>query len=168
MTLEVYDLECLRNLFTYTGYCPKDNKYYQFVICQWRNDLEKLYQHLNRDKLIQVGYNCKAYDSPLETHLMRHYNEYKFMSGQEIACSLYNKSQEIIESEFSSLKDENDYCRQLDLFTLMGYDNVAMRTSLKDLEVAMRLPNVEEMPIHHTTWCIEGDEECVLAYNICA
>lgn len=48
----------------------------------------------------------------------------------------------------------------------MGYDNAAMRTSLKDLEIAMRLPNVEEMPIHYTTWCKEGDEELVLAYNL--
>jgi limonene-1,2-epoxide hydrolase len=37
--------------------------------------------------------------------------------------------------------------------------------SLKDLEIAMRMENVEEMPIHHTTWCNPGDEESVLAYN---
>ena len=55
MTLEVYDLECLRNLFTYTGYCPKEDKYFQFVICGWKNDLELLYEHLNRDKLLMVG-----------------------------------------------------------------------------------------------------------------
>lgn len=29
----------------------------------------------------------------------------------------------------------------------------------------MRMDNVEEMPIHHTTWCKEGDEKCILAYN---
>jgi len=29
----------------------------------------------------------------------------------------------------------------------------------------MRMPNIEEMPIHHTIWCKEGDEKCVLAYN---
>ena len=28
MILEVYDLESLSNLFTYTGYCPKEDKYY--------------------------------------------------------------------------------------------------------------------------------------------
>ena len=55
MTLEVYDLECLRNLFTYTGYCPKEDKYFQFVICGWKNDLELLYEHINRDKLLMVG-----------------------------------------------------------------------------------------------------------------
>lgn len=29
----------------------------------------------------------------------------------------------------------------------------------------MRLSNVEEMPIHHTTWCKKGDEKQVLSYN---
>lgn len=29
----------------------------------------------------------------------------------------------------------------------------------------MRMDEVEEMPIHHTTWCKSGDEEIVLAYN---
>ena len=29
----------------------------------------------------------------------------------------------------------------------------------------MRMDNVEEMPIHHSTWCKEGDEKCVLDYN---
>ena len=55
MILEVYDLECLSNLFTYTGYCSKEDKYYQFCISQWKNELEELYRHLNRDKIIQVG-----------------------------------------------------------------------------------------------------------------
>lgn len=29
----------------------------------------------------------------------------------------------------------------------------------------MRMENIEEMPIHHTTWCNPGDEELVLDYN---
>lgn len=27
------------------------------------------------------------------------------------------------------------------------------------------MPNVEEMPIHHSTWCKKGDEKCILEYN---
>lgn len=165
MILEVYDLESLRNLFTYTGYCPKEDKYYQFCICQWKNELEELHTHLLRDQLIQIGFNNKGYDSPLETHLMRHYDEYKLMTGQEVATALYAKSQEIIDSEFSALSDKNDFCKQIDLFLIAHYNNPARRTSLKDLEIAMRLPNVEEMPIHHTTWCKPGDEVQVKSYN---
>ena len=40
---EVYDIECLCNLFTYTGYNYKEDKWYQFVISNWRNDYKELY-----------------------------------------------------------------------------------------------------------------------------
>ena len=30
----------------------------------------------------------------------------------------------------------------------------------------MNMKNVEEMPIHHTHWCREGDEELILKYNL--
>lgn len=129
MILEVYDLECLTNLFTYTGYDPKKDQYYQFCICQWKNELIDLYNHLHRDRLVQVGFNNKAYDSPLLTHLVRHYNEYRYMTGQEVAQALYYKSQEIIEQEFSELKDSNDFCTQIDLFKIWHYNNPARKTS---------------------------------------
>lgn len=165
MILEVYDLECLRNLFTYTGYCPKEDKYYQFVICKWRNDLEKLYNHLTRDKLIQVGFNNEGYDYPLEHHILNHFEEYKNKSGQEIAQALYSKSQEIIEQEFSVISDKNKYIPQIDLYRIHHFNNKARVASLKDVEFAMCLPDIREMPIHHTTWCKEDDEIEVLSYN---
>lgn len=165
MILEVYDLESLRNLFTYTGYCPKEDKWYSFCICDWRNDLEDLYKHLIRDKLIQVGFNNEGYDYPLEHHILNHFEEYKYMTGQKIAQALYAKSQEIIDQDFSVIADKNKYIAQIDLYRIHHYNNKARICSLKDLEIAMRLPNVEEMPIHHTTWCQKGDEKQVLSYN---
>lgn len=166
MILEIYDLECLKNLFTYTGYCPKEDKYYQFVICNWRNDLELLHEHLNRDKLLMIGFNNLSYDYPLIHHILNHFNEYKYFTGQEIAQALYYKSQKIIEQEFSEIAKRNWYINQLDLFKIWHYSNPARKTSLKDLEIVMRMDNVEEMPIHHTTWCKEGDEIEVLNYNL--
>ena len=166
MILEVYDLESLSNLFTFTGYCPKEKKYYQYVICGWRNESQALYEHLTRDKLIFVGFNNKAYDSPLIHHFLRHYEEkYKFMNGQDVAVCLYHKSQTIIEQEFSELSDSKEVIRQIDLYKIAHLDNKARLSSLKDLEFYMRMENVEEMPIHHTHWCVQGDEELILGYN---
>ena len=54
---------------------------------------------------------------------------------------------------------------QIDLYKIWHYNNKARMTSLKDLEIQMRMENVEEMPIHHTHWCKEGDEIEVLSYN---
>ena len=164
---EVYDLESLSNLFTYTGYEVKSNTWYQYVICEWRNDLKELYEHLmeNPAKLIMVGFNNEAYDYPLLHHILNHYEEYKWLTGDEIACKSYEKSQYLIDETFTEINDKNKYIRQLDLYKIWHYNNKARATSLKDLEIAMRMDNVEEMPIHHTTWCKKGDEIQVLSYN---
>jgi hypothetical protein len=161
---EVYDLECLSNVFTYTGFNYKDDIWSQFVICKWRNDYCKLVEHLAPLNL-QIGFNNKKYDYPLEHHLINHYNEYKYLDGEEISRRLYEKSQEIIDMQFSEIADKNEFILQIDLFKIWHYGNKARLTSLKDLEIAMRMPNVEEMPIHHTKWCVPGDEIDILEYN---
>ena len=57
MRVEIYDLECLKNLFTYTGLNYHTKEIYQFVICEWRNDFDELCEHLNISHLLQVGFN---------------------------------------------------------------------------------------------------------------
>lgn len=165
MIPEVYDIECLSNLFTYTGYRYKENKWYQFTICQWRNDSKELYNHLTENKLLQIGFNNESFDYPVIHNFLNNYDRYKNKSGLEVSTSLYNKAQEIINQEYSIIADKNKFIMQLDLYKIWHFDNNARRTSLKDLEIIMRMSNVEEMPIKHTQWCKEGDEECILSYN---
>ena len=165
MILEIYDLECLTNFFSYVGYVPKEDKWYEFVISPWRNDYEELVKHLKRDKLIQVGFNVEDYDYPLEHHLLNHYDEYKNLSGLFLSQNLYSKSQSIIEQQFSTIADKNKFIQQIDLYRIWHYNNAARRQNLKGLEIQMRMENVEEMPIHHTQWCKQEDEKLILGYN---
>ena len=164
MIVECYDLESLSNLFTYTGYRSKTNIWYQYVICQWRCDAKILYEHLINDKFIQCGFNNLAYDYPLLHHFLRHWKgEYEYSYGQELAQALYAKSQYLVEELFTEVK--KPLISQIDLFKIWHYNNKARTQNLKGLEIQMRMENVEEMPIHHTTWCKEGDEISVLQYN---
>ena len=164
MILEVYDLESLSNLFTYTGYISKTDTWYQYVICKWRNDAKELYEHLTRGDFILCGFNNLAYDYPLLHHFLRHWKgEYEYLDGQELAQALYAKSQYLIDEQFTEVKQP--FIPQIDLYKIWHYNNKARVCSLKKLEVAMRMDNVEEMPIHHTTWCKQGDEIQVLGYN---
>lgn len=169
MNFEIYDLETLSNLFTYTGYDCLNKQYYQYVICNWKNDIKNLINHLNNIKsnYYQVGFNNENFDYPIIHHLLLNAERYRHISGQEIAQDLYQKAQTIInsESKFKSILDREKFIKQIDLFKIAHYDNKARLTSLKDLEIQMRMENVEEMPIHHSTWCKVGDEECVLDYN---
>ena len=165
MILEVYDLESLSNLFTYTGYRSKTNTWYQYVICQWRNDAKELYEHLTKEKFVQCGFNNLAYDFPLLWHFMRHWKgEYEYYTGQELAQALYAKSQYLIDELFTEIK--NPTIPQIDLYKIWHYNNKARSCNLKQLEIAMRMDNVEEMPIHHAHWCQKGDEIEVLNYNL--
>lgn len=166
MLSEVYDIECLSNVFTYTGYCRQTKEYHQFVIHSSRNDYVLLIQHLFRDKnLIMIGYNNDGYDYPIIHHMINHFEEYKNLHGNELSQKIYSKSQQIIESQFSVVADWNKHIQQIDLFKIWHYDNVAKATSLKNLEVAMNLPFVEDMPFEHNDWIEASQIPAILDYN---
>ena len=129
MLIEVYDIECLSNLFTYTGFDATSKQWYQFVISAWRNDSKALYQHLFRDKLYQVGFNSESYDYPVLHHFINHYKTYEYMDGQDLAERLYQKSQQIIEQEFSEISDKNKIIQQIDLYKIWHYNNKARACS---------------------------------------
>ena len=129
MISEIYDLEVLSNLFTYTGYCRQSKTYIQFVIHKSRNDLIKLVEHLSQKDLIMIGYNNENYDYPILHHILNHYEEYKLLDGQELAQRIYKKSQSVIESEFSTVADWNKKIKQIDLYKIWHYDNKAKATS---------------------------------------
>ena len=164
MILEVYDLESLSNLFTYTGYRSKTDTWYQYTICSWKNDGKLLYEHLTEEKFIQCGFNNLAYDYPLLHHFLRHWEkEYEYYTGQELAQALYAKSQYLIDEVFTEVK--KPLIPQIDLYKIWHYNNKARTQNLKGLEIQMRMDNVEEMPFHHAHWCIKGEEELILEYN---
>ena len=166
MISECYDIECLSNLFTYTGYCRQTKDYHQFVIHSSRNDYIAFIAHLRREKdMVMIGFNNDSYDYPILHHLINHYDEYQFLSGYELSQKIYTKSQEIIATQFSAVAEWNKHIKQIDLFKIWHFDNVAKATSLKNLEVAMNLPLVADMPFDHTEWIDASQIAAVLEYN---
>lgn len=168
MITEVYDLETLKNLFTYTGYCLQDKTWYVFVIHKERNDTKQLYEHLKRDKnLYQVGFNNENFDYPILHYFLSNYYRFEFMTAQQVAEELYQKAQQIITgTEFSSIRDKNKFIQQYDLYAIWHYNNKARMTSLKDLQFVMQMENIEEMPFPHTYWITTIEEiDKVLHYN---
>lgn len=166
MDYEVYDIECLSNLFTYTGYDLNSKEYFQFVIHDSKNNYELLYNHLKGRKLVQIGFNNEGYDYPVIHHLLNHYDEYVTKSGHLLSQCIYQKSQEVIMMEFSEIADKNKFIQQIDLYKIHHLNNKARICSLKQLEVYMRMRNVEEMPFNHTHWCSEEDVKSILLYNL--
>ena len=164
MIFEVYDIEVLKNCFTYTGYNLNEKKWYQYVIHESRNDLLDLKNHLRIKNLCMIGFNNEKYDYPIIHHILNH-PEYDTEHVRRIVNYIYAKSQEVIDMEFSAIADKNKFIPQIDLFLIHHYSNAARRTSLKALEVQMHMKNIEEMPFDHTHECTSEDVEKILAYN---
>ena len=165
MISEVYDIECLSQTFTYVGYNRNEKKYYEFVIHESRNDYKKLINHLSRESLVMIGFRNDDYDYPIIHHMINHYNDYVDLSGEDLARKIYTKSQSVIDAEFSTVADKNKFIFQIDLFKIWHFDNYARSTSLKNLEVVLNLPNVEDMPFSHTSFIEEKDIPALLNYN---
>ena len=117
---EVYDIETLSNLFTYTSYVIEEDKWYIFVIHQSRNDSYELYKHLLRGNFFQIGFNNNNFDYPILHHFINHFSELQYKSGYEIAQDLYSKAQSLIndDNKFKEISDKNKYIFQIDLFTV--------------------------------------------------
>ena len=160
--IEVYDLESLANLFTYTGYDYKNDKWYQFVISPWKNQTSELIEHLNNVGLM-IGFNNEAYDYPLLHHIIRHQREY--INNPKAGELIYQNSQQLIDMEFSAIADKNKIIPQMDLYLIWHYNNKARHQNLKGLEIQMKMENVEEMPLHHTHICTPEEEHLILEYN---
>ncbi len=167
MIVEVYDIEVLSNLFTYTGYDIVSDELFQFVIHSSCNQYEDLIKHFNRSKkMVQVGFNNVNYDYPVLHHMINHYNEYRYLTGKELTEKIYNKSQQIISAEFSAVSPKNQYITQIDVFKINHWDNPARSCSLKHCEVAMRMDSVEDMPLPHYHWITKQSEiDMILSYN---
>lgn len=166
MNPEVYDIECMYNLFTYTGYRRTTQEWFQFVIHESNNQYIELMKHLKTGDLVMIGFNNLNYDYPVIHHMINHYDEYKSLSGDELTKRLYSKSQLVIESDFSSISDKKTYIPQIDVYKIHHWDNPAKATSLKHCEMVMRMDNIEEMPLPHWMPVSSQKEiQMILDYN---
>lgn len=166
MNVEVYDIETLYNCFTYTGFNTKENKWYQFVIHDSINDLPELYNHIKNDLIMMVGYNNENFDYPIIHWILTNYYNLIKLSNDDIAKQIYKEAQRIINStQYEVIPDKKKIIPQTDLFLIWHYNNNARRTSLKDLEFAMNMPNIEEMPIDHREFVHKNQIPLILNYN---
>jgi hypothetical protein len=175
----VYDVETLASCYTYTAINVKTDEVYQYVLHEELFQLELLATHLKYCQG-QIGFNNVNFDYPIIHYILNnHYTWWNnlqmgYITEKEIISLIYNKAQEIINSQDTDDFYKNIYVpekkwkiHQLDLFRMWHYNNKARKTSLKALEISMNYPNVMEMEISHTKEDITLDEVThILEYNL--
>lgn len=163
-----YDIECMINFFSITFKNVNTKEIKIFVLHESRNnDLNDLYDFLN-DKIYLIGYNCLSYDSQLLEFLFENKSKwyYTYPDIKDVIDEIYQCSQETIERLFPKYPEWKLLIPHLDLFKIWHYDSMAKTTSLKAIEVAIRFPNVQDMPFSHNHYVKNNEVEQILNYNL--
>jgi len=144
----VYDIETLKNCYTYTAMHRETKEVVQFTIWRDVNEMDEMIEHLSGVRGL-IGFNNIGFDYPVLHYILNNHEEWKGLSGDQITTLIYQKAQDTIADEWSSVKEMYVKIPQLDLFRIWHYNNKARMTSLKKLQIALRYKNVQDMPYKH-------------------
>ena len=161
----VYDCEVMQNVFTIALEHAHSGIKCAWEISPWRNDSRQIVafvDYLAATNGRMVGFNNLGFDYPILHLLCR--------MGMADAETLYQKAQAIIESQDNNRFQHVVYpsdriVDQIDLFKIHHFDNMARSTSLKMLEVNMRMPSVKDLPFKVGSTLTREEAEVLKAYN---
>ena len=163
MKVLVFDIETMKEFFLVVVYDPQEDKYYEFSLNNWKNDLDKFIVFADKhNEYYWVGYNSLRFDSQVVEFIIRNHDGWHNLSRLDICGIIAQKAADVIHDAnydvFPEYRESDLSLKQIDLFKVHHYDNKNRRVSLKRLEFEMDLENIEEMPIHHSKINLTEDE----------
>lgn len=144
----VYDIETFPNTFTLHMEMLKSSVSSTWEISEYRDDRVQLmewFQWLARTQTPMIGFNNVRFDYPV-IHLL-------FTRPNATYAELYAKAQDIFKTQENdagwghSVPAWKRFAPQIDLFKINHFDNKAKTTSLKALQINMRVDSVVDMPV---------------------
>lgn len=157
--LYIYDLETYPNFFLATFKNVDTGKWYEFEISDRKSDFKLLLKFLKQKQLKLIGFNNINFDYPvLHNTILK--NQNKKWSSFEI----YSEVEKIVSEKYSSIREKEVIIPQLDLYKIWHYDNKNKSTSLKWLEFALRLENVEDLPYEVGSILSNKEKDNVIKY----
>jgi hypothetical protein len=169
----VMDYETLSNCFVGVFKHYKTDETHIFSICKLQNDYIKfsefLKQNLENNEW-HISYNGLAFDAQITHNIIKEHENLMLMDGESIAEEIYGYAQEAIKRsnnrEFQTFAEWHMTIKQIDVFKLNHWDNMAKLSSLKWIQYSMDWDNIIDMPIEHTT-NIDNQEQLDLIIRYC-
>lgn len=164
----VYDIEVFPNLFTCSCINTESKKVGTWEISQRKNDLPEIAKGFLNKKIIWCGYNNIHYDNLIINYLLLNYSELIRTPVWKITEEIKKVSDGIIKSgnEFDSwtkYKYANNF-KSFDLLTMMFSQK--LRCGLKELQVTMQYPKVQEYEGDFNSQVPLNQIDNVISYNI--
>ena len=169
----VMDYETLSNCFVGVFKHYKTNETHIFSVCSLQNDYKKFSEFLKQNienNEWHISYNGLAFDAQITHNIIKDHENLLLMNGEGVAEEIYGYAQEAIRrssnKEFQTFPEWHMTIKQIDVFKLNHWDNMAKLSSLKWIQYSMDWDNIIDMPIEHTT-NINNQEQLDLIIKYC-
>ncbi len=168
----VYDIETYKDLFSFSV-VRADGKFKSTFQCsKFKNEIDRIFaclDYLKNNDYYLVGFNSNQFDYPVLHEILKKRGRLP-KSGIAIANKVFNLAQKQIESFRgdgfgNTIKYEDQYVKQIDLFKVHHFDNKAKMTSLKMIEFNLRMKNLKDLPYDIESELTEEMIEEILTYN---
>lgn len=183
----VYDIEVFQNIFHCSVKNTETNDIYKFEISERKNQLRELVKFFKQvDKYITwgdyyttninipanvifCGYNNLYYDNPIINYIIEYEDKLMQYNIPTICSSIFNLSKTITTSSEDNIDAWKHWKYQIwfdtfDILTML-YSN-KLRVGLKEIQVTMQYPNVQEFVCDWTKPLPLEDFESMIDYNI--
>lgn len=183
----VYDIEVFQNIFHCSVKNTETNNIYKFEISERKNQLRELVKFFKQvDKYITwgdyyttninipanvifCGYNNLHYDNPIINYIIEYEDKLMQYNIPTICSSIFNLSKTITTSSEDNIDAWKHWKYQIwfdtfDILTML-YSN-KLRVGLKEIQVTMQYPNVQEFVCDWTKPLPLEDFNSMIDYNI--
>lgn len=183
----VYDIEVFQNIFHCSVKNTETNNIYKFEISERKNQLRELVKFFKQvDKYITwgdyyttninipanvifCGYNNLHYDNPIINYIIEYEDKLMQYNIPTICSSIFNLSKTITTSSEDNIDAWKHWKYQIwfdtfDILTML-YSN-KLRVGLKEIQVTMQYPNVQEFVCDWTKPLPLEDFDSMVDYNI--
>lgn len=183
----VYDIEVFQNIFHCSVKNTETNNIYKFEISERKNQLRELVKFFKQvDKYITwgdyyttninipanvifCGYNNLHYDNPIINYIIEYEDKLMQYNIPTICSSIFNLSKTITTSSEDNIDAWKHWKYQIwfdtfDILTML-YSN-KLRVGLKEMQVTMQYPNVQEFVCNWTKPLPLEDFDSMIDYNI--
>lgn len=183
----VYDIEVFQNIFHCSVKNTETNDIYKFEISERKNqlrDLVKFFKQVDEyitwgdyyttninipSNIIFCGYNNLHYDNPIINYIIEYEDKLMQYNIPTICRSIFNLSKTITTSSEDNIDAWKHWKYQIwfdtfDILTML-YSN-KLRVGLKEIQVTMQYPNVQEFVCDWTKPLPLEDFDSMIDYNI--
>lgn len=162
----IYDIESFPNYFCCTCKDTESNKLKTFEISYQRNDAGMITDYFLTEGIMLCGYNNRHYDDVIINYIIDYHNRIQEIHYENVTQSIFKLSQCIISEDIDKVKRWKyaNYFDSMDLLTMMFSSK--LRVGLKEMQLTMKYPNVQEYEGDFNDYVTKDDIEKIIQYNI--